>query len=162
MKLMKKKFILGFMAALMSLACYALDFSWMENAPEKYLPATTTVIVTRTSPCNQGDEAFMDFIPKFRKDKAFRNSRLKFAADDEMGPQMAQMFDNWSLVKAGKGVSDGCKYYATWYNVSADEVCFKYEDWPADPNADWGGSGIYARFRRIDGKWYLIGLQIAG
>lgn len=141
-----------------------VDNEWTFNAPEKYQPATTQVIVIRTSPCNQGEEAFMDFIPKFRKEKVFRDRRIKLSADDEYGRMCAGNFDNWSIVKAGKGVNkrDGYGYFGTWYNVSADNVCFIYNDWPTDPDSPWGGSGAYFRFQRIDGKWFLTGIQLAG
>lgn len=140
------------------------DSDWYCNAPEKYQPANTTIIVTRTSPCNQGEEAFMDFIPKFRTDKAFRNQRIRMAADDEMGKMIAKGFDNWSCVKAGKKVNrqEGWKSVGTWYDVSADQVCFRSDEYPTDPNAEWGGSTAMFRFQRINGKWYLTGIQVAG
>lgn len=139
----------------------AQDFSWMDNAPGKYLPKATQEIVNRESPCNQGEEAFMDFIPKFRTDKAFRNSRAKFAEDDEMGKMSLEMLGDWNngngyaLLKA----KNTKRMYCTWYNVSANEVCLKMEEFGY---GEWGGSSMFARFQRIDGKWYMTGLMMAG
>lgn len=155
-----KKILVSLVMAVFALTALAQDSNWLEKAPQKYLPEMTQTIITRTSPCNQGDEAFMDFIPKFRTDKAFRNSRIKTDEDDDS----AEMFENWKIIKGGKGVDrrEGLKYYGTWYNVSADEVCFQYFDEPTVPNSPWGGSCLMARFQRIGGKWYLTDLMIAG
>lgn len=159
-----KKILVSLVMAVFALTALAQDSNWLEKAPQKYLPEMTQTIITRTSPCNQGDEAFMDFIPKFRTDKAFRNSRIKIDEDNAISKYSAEMFENWKIIKGGKGVDrrEGLKYYGTWYNVSADEVCFQYSDEPTDPNAEWGGSGLMARFQRIGGKWCLTGLMIAG
>lgn len=157
-----KKFLLSILVCILALPVYAQDFSWLEDAPGKYLPSMTKVVVNRTSPCNQGEEAFMDFIPRFRKDKAFRNSRINLTGDNEMAKSLVDCFDNWSIMKAGKGIMQDSRYYATWYNVSADEVLFQYGDEPVDPYAEWGGSNLMARFQRIDGKWYLTDMVAAG
>lgn len=157
-----KNLVLTLFLTLFAFNLYADDFSWCEGSPDKYQPSTTKIIVTRTSPCNQGDEAFMDFIPKFRTNKAFRNSRIRIAAEDEISKMSADCFENWHIIKAGKGVSDGARYYGTWFNISADQVCFAYGDSPVDPNAPWGGSGAYFRFQRIDGQWYLTSVMLAG
>lgn len=102
-----KKFILelliifGFLAFVTS-GAYAqnADMSWCENAPDKYLPTTTKEIINRTSPCNQGGEAFMDFIPKFRSNAQFRKSRSMFS--DDMSKMTFEYFDNYSLLKPTK------------------------------------------------------------
>lgn len=151
-----------FLVTLFAFGLNAQDFSWMENTPDKYQPSTTKIIVTRTSPCNQGDEAFMDFIPKFRTDKTFRNNRVKISSDDEAGKMSVEYFDNWKLLKAGKGTTQEERYYGTWFNINANQVCFVYSTTPTDPNAPWGGSSCSFRFQRIGGKWYLTGIMLAG
>lgn len=161
---MKKLFVFLFVA-FCALGLSAQDYSWIEKAPGKYNSATTQVIITRTSPCNQGQEAFMDFIPRFRTDKAFRKSRGMFTPDDEMAQTIFDNFDNWSIIKAGKGVNkkEGYRYYGTWFSVSENMVCFQREELPASPDQDlWGGSGSYFRFQRVNGKWYLTGIVMAG
>lgn len=159
-----RKFLLCLAVILGSFGLCAQVNAWMEKAPGKYLPATTRTIITSTSACNQGSEAFMNFIPKFRTDKKFRNSRIRLAADDEMGASSVEFFENWQIIKAGKGVNrrEGYRYFGTWYSVTADNVCFEYQDYPTDPNAEWGGSSAQFRFQRIDGKWYLTGIMLAG
>lgn len=141
------------------------DSDWYCNAPEKYQPANTTIIVTRTSPCNQGEEAFMDFIPKFRTDKAFRNQRIKVDPEDYISNSLAEGLDNdtWSKVKAGKKVNkrEGWKSMGTWYDITADKVCFVLSIEPINLIDEWGGSGYWFRFQRINGKWYLTAAQVA-
>ena len=141
------------------------DMSWMEKAPDKYLPAATRTITTATSPCNQHGEAFKDFIPKFRTDKSFRNSRLRLT--DEQSKMSAEALDSpdgweigWNLFKASKKNTRCDKSYGTWFNVSANELCFIHQDVLLCD--EWGGSTAYARFQRIGGQWYLTALMLAG
>lgn len=141
------------------------DMSWMDNAPDKYLPKMTQIIISSASPCNQGGEAFKDFIPRFRKDKAFRNSRIKYNEDTFMGlsPEMLTEMDNsFALLKASNVKKRCYKSYGTWYDVSADEVSFRFDEYPLCDDSDWGGSNMGAHFQRIDGKWYLTGFFMAG
>ena len=141
-----------------------VDLSWMDGAPEKYLPKNTQMIISSSSSCNQNGEAFKDFIPKFRSNKAFRDSRVKFPPDDEMGKMTFDGLAGWiagyQIFKAVQKNLRCDKSFGTWYNVSENEVCFKYED--VLPCDEWGGSGMYARFQRFDGKWYLTGIMAAG
>lgn len=141
-------------------AVTAQDMSWMDNSPEKYLPAMTREVVSRTSACNQGEEAFMDFIPKFRTDKSFRDTRVKFDKEDQMSELSFKYFDNFAILKASKKNTRCDKSYGTWYNVSANEVCFRYDDVLLCSEA--GGGSVSARFQRIDGKWYITALMVAG
>ena len=158
-----KKFFLLLVMALGAIGMQA-QYAWMENAPEKYLPAMTDKVISRASACNQGEEAFMDFIPKFRTDAKLRGERIKLDPEDEMGKLTLDNFENWNIIKAGKGVNkrEGLKYYGTWFNVSENMVCFRYSDEPTDPNAEWGGSGALFCFQRIEGKWYLTSVMMAG
>ncbi len=140
------------------------DWAWMEKCPEKYLPAMTKQVISRESPVNQGEEAFMDFIPKFRTNKAFRNSRIKYDGTDEdqkeMFTNMVNWFENWSIIKGARKNTRCDKSWGSWNIISADEICFRYmDDLPCD---EFGGGSVDARFQRIDGKWYLTNLSIAG
>jgi len=156
--------ILILVLACMPIAVFAQDYSWMENAPDKYLPSATQMVISATSPCNQGDEAFKNFIPKFRTNKQFRDSRIKFS--DEMGATMFEMLadcnngNGYALLKAVKKNTRCDKSYGTWYNISADEVCFVYND--VLPCDEYGGGSVMARFQRIDGKWYITDIRMAG
>ncbi len=164
---MKRLFfiVVGWMVAILSASAQDFpDLSWMENAPDRYLPKMTQVIISADSPCNKDGEAFKDFIPRFRKDKAFRDSRVKFS--DEFYKMNFDMLAYWNdgngyaVLKAVKKNLRCDKSYGTWYNVSADEVCFRYED--VLPCVDAGGSSLSVRFQRIDGKWYCTGVMAAG
>ena len=147
-------------AALAPLGINAQDWSWMEKAPGKYVGANTAKIISSESACNQNGEAFKDFIPRFRTDKAFRNSRIRLAADDQIGAMGLQYCD-FKLLKASRRNTRCDKSYGTWYNVSANEVCFQYND-VLPCNDDVGGGSVSARFQRIDGKWYCTGFMAAG
>lgn len=136
------------------------DLKWLEMAPGKYVAANTQTIVSADSPCNNDGEAFKDFIPRFRSDEAFRNSRLHFEGD-EMYQMSVEYFDNFSILTAVQKTQRCDKSFGTWYNVSANEVCFEYQDvLPCDQ--EFGGGSVNARFNRIDGKWYCTGFTIAG
>lgn len=148
-----------------ALAVSADDDSWMEMAPDHYIAKNTQIIISRESPCNQGEEAFMDFIPKFRADKAFRQSRLHFEGEDaELMSNCFRMqgeFESgYRILKAVNRNSRCDKSFGTWYNVSADEVCFRYDD--VLLCVDAGGGSVSARFQRINGKWYCTGFFSAG
>ncbi len=153
-------FLVGVFACVGTIS--AQDYSWMENSPENYLPKMTQIIISANSPCNQDGEAFKDFIPRFRTDKAFRNSRLKFS--DEMYESSFQSIaysdTGYGIFKAVKKNTKCDKSYGTWYNVSANEVCFTYSD--VLPCDEFGGSSVTARFQRIDGKWYCTACMVAG
>ena len=163
MKILKRIFAVVALATAVLIA-NADDLDWMEKCPDKYLPAMTKQIISRESSVNQGEEAFMDFIPKFRTNKAFRNSRIKYTGTDEDQKEMftnsVKLFENWSIIKGARKNTRCDKSWGSWNVVSADEICFSYnDDLPCD---EWGGGGVVARFQRIDGKWYLTGLMIAG
>ncbi len=152
--------IIALIIVLIPLTSFAQDFSWIENAPDRYIASNTKIIISRESPCNQGEEAFMDFIPKWRTNKAFRNSRVRF--NDDMSKSSFEFLDNFNLFKASpmkrKG---GWISYTTWFGISKDQVCVKFSESCDDETCD-GGSDIMARFQRIGGKWYLTDLFLAG
>lgn len=143
-----------------------VDYSWTEKAPYEYQPKSTEMIISSASPCNQGEEAFKDFIPKFRTDPEFRKSRFRMSENDQPGILSFIGLEGWNdgngyaLIKAFKKNLKCNKSFGTWYNVSANEVCFQYSD--VLPCDEWGGSGFMVQFYRINGKWYLIGCLAAG
>lgn len=134
------------------------DFSWIENAPQKYDPATTKIIISATSPCNTDGEAFKDFIPRFRTDAKFRNERMRVTS--EIAKSIASGWDGWKLIKACNRGTRRAGEFGTWYNVSADTVCFHSSEW--NDTGDWGGSDSFFKFNRIDGKWYCTDIMMAG
>ena len=133
----------------------------MTKALGKYVAANTTKINSRASACNKGTEPFIDFITKFRTNKTFRKSRIKLNEGDQY---WNGELESWSCLKAGKGTDRKyqCKYFNTWYNITADQVCLESQEEPLDPDSEWGGSSLFFRFKRIAGKWYLTGAVICG
>lgn len=160
-----KKTLLSIALSLCVITSYA-DMTWLENAPDRYIPANTQIIISSDSPCNKDGEAFKDFIPKFRTDASFRNSRLRFEEDDEMGKMMfGFLADSGVGYKVFKAVNkkEGCtRITGTWYDITSDQVCFRWDEDGSRCKGDWGGSSIMARFQRIDGKWYCTGFMMAG
>lgn len=159
----KKIFIIA--ACLLTTICASAS-DWLESVPGRYMAKNTQIIVSRESSCNQGEEAFMDFIPKFRTDKTFRDSRVRFEGENDeiMNLSFRMMSEDpssFKILKASQKNTRCDKSYGTWYNVSADEVCFYYTD-VLPCNDEFGGSSVMARFQRFDGKWYCTGLMIAG
>lgn len=142
---------------------YDYQEEWWANAPHRYLPKATQLIISPTSACNQNGEAFKDFIPKFRNDATFRLSRVKFDSEENLEwayNTLGYWTTGYQLFKAVQRKQRCDKSFGTWYNVSANEIYFQYEDvLPCDED---GGSEMRARFQRIDGKWYLTGLMLAG
>lgn len=160
---MKKIITLLLMAAVAIIAtAQSNGMEVFANVPDGYQPAMNKKIISRKTPCNQGPEAFMDFIPKFRKNATFRKSRIAIPAEDEIGNSSAAFFGAWEIIKAEKGIENGAQFFGTWYDVRPDSVCFHFEEWNIDPETDWGGSSGFFRFQRIDGKWYLTGIMVAG
>lgn len=160
-----KKFLLFLMVILATGVCNAQDdydtamYNLVEMAPNKYVAANTNIVVNPASPCNQGEEPFMDFIKKFRNDKSFRNSRIQLIYINEWSQlQLSEQSDvDWQAIKASKPVrSEGLVSYGTWYNVKADEVCFANVDSCPENVAE--GLAYYYQFQRIEGKWYLVAL----
>ena len=141
-------------AVITALGCYAQE--WVDNAPGKYLKSSATQISVATTPCNQGEEPFKDFIAKFRTDSQFRTSRISLAEISE-GQQLSDITD-WSVLKAYTGNTDGMAEYGVWYNISANEVCFENAFY--DPEYGGGGEATYFRFSRQDGIWRLTGLAV--
>lgn len=142
---------------------FAQSQSWIDSAPAKYLPKASKEIKSPDSACNQGYESFKDFLHNFIKSKDFRISRSKFE-NPEQGETDLEILEEWNdgfyIFKAFQNKKRCDKSYGTWYNVSENEVCFKYED--VLPCEDAGGSMMIARFQRINGKWFITNLFLAG
>lgn len=156
-----RKIMLLICAVIICISAASAQNDWMDG-PGKYVSANTKIIDTRTSPCNQGDEAFVDFIAKFRTSAQFRKTRVRFSSGDEYAKQCFQYFDNWHILKAQQKKETDQEWYTTWYGITANQVCLEFSEWPTDPESEWGGSNLYARFQRIGGKWYLTGFMLAG
>lgn len=133
---------------------------WVELSPLNYIAKNTKIVNARKSPCNKGKEAFIDFIKKFRTNDSFRHSRLRFENEEETELFIENIEPYMFLVKAFKNNTKCDKSFGTWFNVHADEVCFRYED--EDVCNEDGGLSISIRFQRFNGKWFCTGFFIAG
>lgn len=167
-----KKLFLILVCCLISTYAYPQDkqsqdddstfWDWQGKAPNQYLPAMTKLITSANSPCNTGGEAFKDFIPRFRKDKAFRESRVRMSEEFEI--LMLNSIEEWQtgydILKANVKNTKCDKSFGTWYDVSANEVCFHFCNVLLCSDVD--GSALWVRFQRIDDKWYCTGISIAG
>lgn len=169
MKILKRFFITGFALVALALTANAEEWIWTNLCPDQYLPAMNKQIISRNSSVNQGEEAFMDFIAKFRTNKTFRDSRIKyFGTDENMKEAFYSFVDysneygmNWYSFKTMRKNTRCDKSWASWNIVSPDEIGYRSKAvLPCDEDGD-GSTGMY-RFQRIDGKWYLTDICIVG
>lgn len=160
-----KKILLFLMIILATGVCNAGNdyddamYNLLESFQYKYIAANTKIVANPSSPCNQGEEPFMNFIKKFRNDKSFRNSRIKLIYNDQAELQILSQHSaaQWLNIKASRPVRrNGNINYGTWFNVKADEVCFASVESSPDNAAE--GLAWFYQFRRINGKWFLVAL----
>lgn len=138
---------------LVMLPALALEKADFGSIPEKYLPRQCALVASPTSACNQGDEPFSTFIAKWNKSKKFREERI-YAFDDfereSIGYQFPAINIYGLLPMAPK---KGVRKYKTYFSVTANTVGFY--------SYSIDGAG-WIQFQRIDGKWYVVGLAVAG
>lgn len=142
-----------------------------------YKPRSCSLVNAKTSACNQGAEPFSVFIQKWNSDAEFRKARIAYSANtpDFLGDTEKECIDNMMNqlsfaesyvggfpIKAAKKHRDryGCSAYATYFAVTADTVGFRYEY--MCEGEDGGGSAGILGFERINGKWQMTCLALAG
>lgn len=151
----------------------AADSIFFEKAPQSYQPKNSAAAVAPGSACNQGSEPFTTFLKSWNKSAAFRAERLRLTANtpeyfgsdaDRMQylrDQVKVMTDGYVTLplKAHRKVRrNGGVIWASYFAVGANHVGFaEYSDY-----GDSGGGGAILGFERIDGKWYLTCLMLAG
>lgn len=139
-----------------------------------YQPQSCNLVLSQSAACNKGDEPFSSFIKKWETDESFRKSRLtcsgntpEFLGDtdeerkENMLGQLAYVEDyigGYPVRPAKKHRAYGCTRFATYFAVTADTVGFHYES----ECGEEGGSTAILGFERINGKWYLSCLALAG
>lgn len=121
------------------------------------------------SACNQGAEPFYKFIKKFKTSTPFRKSRYKdmalwFIDNDDL---VVQSLNNtigttrkWVKDKSDSRGGYYSSYYAYWYGVTKNTVCFSLT--VDDGHEGGGGFNFICLFERINGKWYLTGINAVG
>ncbi len=148
-----KKTILAFvMAIVMSVSASAQ--SWSENLPQSYLSAQCKLVVSPTSECNKGEEPFSKFLAKFNTSKKFRQERVRITSNtlefQNEGPMLGNYVNalpDYNAIPL-KAVNRRTGF-KTWFNVSADMVCYYFP-------------GGYICFERVDGLWYVVAVNLAG
>ncbi len=158
-------------AMVSSLTASAVDI-FMDQRPDKYLAAQTSIVNNPDSPCNQGDEPFTEFMKQWNADASFRLSRLKvtwaspFAddwSDDEiydlLKSNLGMLGDYGALPMKPKRNTNraNASTFNTFYIVGADRVGY----YASFDNGDFGHSATVG-FIRKDGLWYCVYIQIAG
>lgn len=163
---MLRKFLLSFAFILTLTTAVAQDYSWTEQLTTD---KTIKDIDAKTLACNQGTESFSTFIQKFRTDAQFRNLRVRFAKNDDISKSCFDTLNYWNdgngyeLLQTMYKNNESWVSTGNWYRVKANEVCFYFDESYQGPDEDWdGGSGFWARFQRIQGKWYITGFMCAG
>jgi len=138
-----------------------------------YQSASCNAVVSDESPCNSGPEKFISFLADWNTNPEFRKERLKVTAytpgmpGDTPEEQLEDMTKSLEFLqyyvpiplRAHKTVkADGCETLATFFAVSADTVGFVN----TIECGDEGGSAGTLGFVRVDGKWYLSCIALAG
>lgn len=156
-----KKFIATTLALLAFVSAYAYDL--FENPPQTYLPKQCALVRTPTAACNKGEEPFSKFFARFKASEKFRKERARFDASLFYSPEMLEWADQqlgWDYFFVGRKKLRCDKSYGTFFNVTADEVSYTYDD--VLPCDEVGGGSARFMFRRIDGKWYVVYCMLAG
>lgn len=136
------------------------------NYPERMLTTECAKVTSATSQCNTGTEPFSQFLLKFKTDRAFRHSRINVAEEygnPEWMAENSNMIKEWTdsfKFPVYQRKTKCNKSYATWYGVEKDIVYYVENE--VRPCADECGSTVLIIFRRIDGKWYLTNMMLAG
>lgn len=134
------------------------SIDWISASPDHYLPAMTRKVNSPKSPCNKGSEPFVNFIKRFRSDSAFRKDRLynkPQSVEDEEYTESYLKNLLYVLNNIKSSNTADLHYYASWFGVTAEQVCltanFEYLE-----DGDYAsGSSMFYLFKRIDGRWYL-------
>ena len=152
---LKSFLVVLLMAVAFSSVAQEFDYSFVSNA--KYDAKANKMVKDVKSSCNQGSEPFYKFIKKFESNKSFRKSRFK-AGYDEWFDNIEFEFTTYKLKREWNPVT---KCYietiTSFYNVSKNVVCY----FGNSEDCEDGGSSFY-RFKRINGKWYLVDVEFIG
>lgn len=139
---------------------------WLELNPDKitYSPKSCALIKNPGAACNKGKEPFSSFIKRFTASKTFRNTRIKVTplSYSSSEKELKQNLENIEPVAFPIGRKKG--ELGTFYNVSADMVCYRFEEFPdeIDPESECGGFSLSYCFQRIGGLWFLTDIAEFG
>jgi len=144
------------------------------DTPSGYQTKSCALVASATSACNQGTEPFSVFIKKWNTSAQFRENRVKVTANtpeyigDTPSERKQALINRLEFLESYIGgfplkphklrKSNGCRSYATYYTVTADRVAFRN----SEECDEFGGSAGMVGFERIEGKWYLTYIELAG
>lgn len=152
---MKKVFLAIAIVVTTALAASAQNYKHFDgDLPGRYLATQSKLATSPTSPCNKGEEPFITFLKKWNTDAAFRKERVKTADNQpffDAADKKEMILNQMPYLKQYKAlpVAANARTGSTFYAVAADYVGFTF-------------MGGYICFQRIDGKWYVIDLGLAG
>lgn len=124
--------------------------------PDKYLAKQSALATAPTSACNKGEEPFTSFLKKWNADASFRNDRVMGLADDwnTADESKDNILRALKLLATYKGLPVAAKpgkwgVFRTFYGVTANTVGYCKD-------------GVIINFQRVNGKWYVTFLGLAG
>lgn len=137
-----------FLLAVMALCGSALSGN-AQTASE--IEASTKKMMAPSTPCNQGPEAFKDFIAKFSTDREFMESRNGLSA--ELREKYASVLSPEEFTAKTPFEKDGDEWYQEWGELQFGRVYLM---------CGWVDSYVeyIFEFTRKDGKWYLTNVVI--
>lgn len=129
--------------ALLSMLGFAFNATAQTAAD---VEATVKKMMAASTPCNQGPEAFKDFIAKFSTDKDFMESRIKLSADQRA--KFADLLVPSNFTAKTPFAKDGDEYCQTWGELQFGKAYLE---------CGWVDSYVthIFEFVRDGGKWYL-------
>ena len=108
--------------------------------------ATNKKMLAASTPCNQGPEAFKDFIAKFSTDNEFMDSRLKLSP--ELREKYASVLVPSEFTAKKPFEKDGEEWYQAWGELQFGKAYLM---------CGWVDSYVeyIFEFTRQNGKWFL-------
>ena len=106
-------------------------------------------MMSASTPCNQGPEAFKDFIVKFNTDKDFLDSRLQLSAAQR--EKYASVLVPGEFEAKNPMPKDGDEWYQSWGELQFGKAYLQ---------CGWVDSFVdyIFEFKRDNGKWYLANI----
>lgn len=132
------------------LTLLVMTFSFTAVAQSSFYDANACAKVTnKKSACNQGTEPFYKFIAKFQTNSSFQSQRIGEYVDADMVPNSFKVYRTKTVYVSGTK----CKECATWSDVSKNSVTYMIGFYSGTQATE------YYTFERINGKWYLTGVD---
>ena len=108
--------------------------------------ASNKKMLATSSPCNQGPEAFKDFIAQFSTDRDFMDSRMKLTPAQR--EEYASILNPEEFTAKAPFAKDGDEWYQAWGELQFAKAYLM---------CGWVDSYVeyIFEFTRDNGKWYL-------